>query len=273
MALPWRGLLHVTCVRPPARRAVFHFISQTLQRVPRYQIYLVMCGGVGFSVVIATILRLDVVKGHLVSTISADGLRTAVGVVVFWVVAGLRTAFASAGNQKGSWIFSTIHGRPAHFAIAIEELNAARIWVTLSAGVITFAALAVFRFLSPPELLTLRATAAQVLCGAGLCVLLADFFFLHVTEVAFSGQARPESNLALTVLRFFTFFPLVCWLSLDLQRWMETSGLHLGVAGAGIVVLHLWLRRHHRAVVREAAEQIAPEDGEDEFPMRLGLRY
>lgn len=273
IAPPWRGLLHITCVRPPVRRAVFHFIGQTLQRVPRYQIYLAMYGGVGFSVVIATILRLGVRNGHIAFAISSDGLRTALGVVAFWIVAGLRTAFASAGNEKGSWIFWAIHGRPAHYEVAIEEFNAAKVWVALCAGAITFVAWAVFRFLAPPELLTLRATAAQVLCGAGMCVLLTDFFFLRVTEVAFSGQARAESNLAFTVLRYFTFFPLVSWISLFLQKWMETSGLHLGVAGAGMVVLHLWLRRHHRAVVREAAEQVALEDGEDDFPLRLGLRY
>lgn len=273
MARPWSGLLHVTCVRPPARRAVFHFISQTLERVPRYQIYLVMYGGVGFSVVIATILRFDILKGHIAFAISADGLRTALGVIVFWVVAGLRTAFASAGNEKGSWILWTIHGRPAHFALGIEEFNAAKVWVMLCAGAVTAAALIVFRFLAPPELLTLHATAAQVLTGAGMCVLLTDFFFLRVTEVAFSGQARAQSNLAFTLLRYFTFFPLVSWLSFFLQEWMEGSGLHLGVAGAGMAVLHLWLRRHHRAVVREASEQVALEDGEEDFPMRLGLRY
>ena len=44
-------------VRPPVRRAVFHFIGQTFFRVPRYRIYLVLYGGVGLSVVAATVLR------------------------------------------------------------------------------------------------------------------------------------------------------------------------------------------------------------------------
>ena len=130
-----------------------------------------------------------------------------------------------------------------------------------------------FRLLSPPELLTLNATAAQVIAGGGMCVLLTDFFFLRVTTVACTGQPGPESNLAFVVLRYFTFFPLVSWLSWASQPWMEASGLHLGIAAGGIVVLHLWLRWHHRSVVREAVQQIPLEEGEDEFPMRLGLRY
>jgi hypothetical protein len=271
--LPWIGLLHVTLVRPPAMRAIFHFISHTLQRVPRYQIYLVMYGGVGVSVVIATILRLDVVRGQIEWSISADGIRAAVGIIAFWVIAGLRTAFVSSGNRQGSWILWAIHGRPPDFDTAYEELNAAKMWVMLSAGFVTLAALIVFRFLSPPELLTLNATAAQVIAGGGMCVLLTDFFFLHVTTVACTGQPGPESNLAFTVLRYFTFFPLVSWLSWVSQPWMEASGLHMGLSAGGIIVLHLWLRWRHRAVVREAVQQIPLEDGEDEFPMRLGLRY
>ena len=273
IAIPWNAVLHATVVRRPATRAIFHFIGQTLQRVPRYQIYLVLYGGVGVSVVIATVLRLSVVRGQLEWSISADGIRTAVGIIVFWVIAGLRTALVSSGNRQGSWILWAIHGRPPDFDTALAELNAAKIWVMLCAGFVTLAAIVVFRFLAPPELLTLSATAAQVIAGGGMCVLLTDFFFLRVTTVACTGQPGPESNLAFTVLRFFTFFPLVSWLSWASQPWMEASGLHLGIAAGGIVVLHLWLRWHHRAVVREEVQQIPLEDGEDEFPMRLGLRY
>ena len=61
VAKPFDKLLHATLIRPPIRRAVFHFISQTLMRVQRYRIYLVLYGGVGLSIVIATILRLAVV--------------------------------------------------------------------------------------------------------------------------------------------------------------------------------------------------------------------
>ncbi len=60
MVAPLNGLLHASIVRNPVRRAVFHFINQTLMRVPRYRIYLVLYGGVGLSVMIATVMRLSV---------------------------------------------------------------------------------------------------------------------------------------------------------------------------------------------------------------------
>lgn len=274
MATPFNGVLHAICVRPPVRRAVFHFISQTLLRVPRYRIYLVMYGGVGLSVVIATILRLEAVHGQIHSTVSADGIRTAVGIIAFWVIAGLRTAFVSPGNQPGSWTFRAIHGRPPKFQTAMEEFVAAKVWVMLCAGAVTLAAVAAFRLIDPPELLTLRATAAQLLVATGMCVLLTDCFFLNVTSVPFTGQqTATQGNLAFTVLWYFTFFPLVSWVSWASQPWMEASGQRLGMTAAGILVAHLWLRKHHREVVREFANQVPLEDGEDEFPMRLGLRY
>ena len=95
---------HASC-EAAVRRAVFHFISQTLLRVPRYRIYLVLYGGVGLSVLIATVLRLTVSKGHLRAEASADGIRVALGIVAFWVIAGMRTAFVSPGNQQGNWVF------------------------------------------------------------------------------------------------------------------------------------------------------------------------
>jgi hypothetical protein len=271
---PVHGALHWTLVRKPVRRAVFHFIGQTLGRVPRYRIYLVMYGGVGLSVVIATILRVNVTGEHVHAAVSADGIRVSIGTVVFWVIAGMRTAFVSPGNQRGSWALSIVHGNPPGVDTAVELLNAAKMWVLLAAGAATLAAMGAFRWISPPELLTAPATWAELLVAAGMCLLLTDAFFLNVMAVPFTGQpAREPSNLAFTVLRYFTFFPIVTWASWVSQPWIEASGEHFGMASAAIVAAHLWLRKRHRDVVREHCGQPALEEGEEDFPMRLGLRY
>ena len=108
-------------VRLPIGRAVFHFIGQTLLRVPRYRIYLVLYGGVGLSVVVATVLRFTITGKDLHVEFSAEGIRAAIGIVAFWVIAGLRTAFVSSGNQRGSWVLRFVHGRPPHFDAAMEH--------------------------------------------------------------------------------------------------------------------------------------------------------
>jgi hypothetical protein len=271
---PFNGLLHATVVRTPIRRSVFHFINQTLLRVLRYRIYLVLYGGVGLSVLIATVLRLGVSHGQLVAEASADGIRVAAGIVAFWVATGLRTAFTSSGNQAGSWIFRFVHGRPAQFNAAIQELLAAKVWVLLSAGIASTLAVFALRLVASPELLTWRSTAAQLLVGIGISVILADAFFANVMVVPFTGEAlsgRP--NLAFTLLRFFTLFPAVILLSLASEPWIEGNWVHFGVAALTVMVAHLWFRYRHRELVRIHSAQAELEDGEDEFPMRLGLRY
>jgi hypothetical protein len=267
------ALLHATAVRPPVRRAVFHFIGQTLMRVPRYRIYLVLYGGVGLSVVAASVLRFFINGTHLEASVSGDGIRATIGIVAFWVIAGMRAAFVSSGNRQGNWALRIVHGQPPSFEAAIEQLTAAKMWVFLCAVSMTLGAFALLRPFAPSELLGVRPTIAQLLVAVGLCILLTDAFFLSVTTVPFTGESREQSNLAFTILKYYTCFPFVMMMCFASQFLIERSGRNLGVAVVIIVVLHLWLRKRHRGVVRLHCEQIGLEDDEDEFPLRLGLRY
>jgi len=271
---PANAAVHALLVRRPVGRAVFHFINQTLLRLPRYRIYLVLYGGVGLSVLIATVLRLNVVQGQLRAEASPDGIRAAVGIVAFWVTVGLRSAFVSSGNQRGGWIFRFTHGRPAYFAAAIQGLDATKMWVFACSALMTALVVAALRVISPAELRTIHATAAQVLVGAGLCVMLTDAVFAQVLTVPFTGEAAGEKpNLAFTMLKFFTFFPFVTTGALVSEMWIENSWAHFAAAALTVLVLHLWFRYRHREAVRINSQQAEVEEGEDDFPMRLGLRY
>jgi hypothetical protein len=107
-----------------------------------------------------------------------------------------------------------------------------------------------------------------------MCVLLTDAFFLNVTIVPFTGEpAREQANLAFTMLKYFTFFPVVTALSLASEHWIENNAEHFGIAAILVVVAHLWFRKRHRDVVRLDSSQMELEEGEEEFPIKLGLRY
>lgn len=272
-ARPFDGLLHATLLRSPVSRAVYHFIGQTLLRVQRYRIYLILYGGVGLSVVVSSVLRLTVAHGDVRAEISADGIRAAIAIVAFWTIAGLRMAFVSPGNRQGSWAFHIVHGRPPHFNAAMEQLRAARVWVLLWALVVTSGACLAFRVFAPAELLTLPATASQLLVAAGMCLLLTDILFLNVKIAAFSGErAREQSNLAIGVLKYLAFVPAVVWFPLISESWIEVSAQHFILAAAAIAMTHLALRSRHRAIVREHCNTPGLEDDEEEFPLKLGLR-
>jgi hypothetical protein len=271
---PLDYLIHATVLRPPIRRAVFHFISQTLLRVPRYRIYLVLYGGTGVAVVAATILRLTVVHEHIRIDMSPDGIRSATGILAVWVIAGLHMAFVSPGNQQGGWIFRLILGRPPDFDSAIEQSLAARVWVLLWGLTISCGACLAFRAFAPRELRIWPATVSQLLIATGMCLLLSDILFLNVKIVAFTGEpAREQSNLAISVLKFFAFVPVVAWVPVISGPWIEQSIQHLIIAAAAIAAAHLVLQTRHRQILREHCNLPGLEDDEEEFPMKLGLRY
>ncbi len=271
---PLDAIFHATIVRPPVRRAVFHFIGQTVLRVPRYRIYLVLYGGVGLSLVATAILRFEVVHETVRIAISADGIRAALGIVAFWVIAGMRMAFVSSGNRQGNWAFRIVHGRPPNFLLAVEQLRAAKVWVFLWALALTLGAGTALRVISPPQLLTWPATASQILVVFAMCLLLTDALFLNVTTVAFTGEpTRGQSNLALTVLKYYTAFPVVAMFPIVAESWVEKSLRHMVIAAFIAAVAHLALRHRHRSIVRQHCNLPALEDGEEDFPMKLGLRY
>lgn len=265
-------LLHLALARSPVRRGVLHFIGQTLLRVPRYRIYLVLYGGVGLSVVVAGILRLTVVHRSVHVEISADGLRSAIAIIAFWIVAGLRAAFVSPGNQQGGWVFRIVDGNPPGLLRALDRLEAAKTWVCAWALFITLAAVFAARAIAPPELLTTQATVAQLLIATSLCLLFTDVFFLHVTTVPFTGApSSEEDNLAFTLLKYFTFFPVVLVIPLLTEPWIERKLWHFALTACIVITAHIALRLRHRTLVGMYCREPALEEGEEGFPLRLGL--
>jgi hypothetical protein len=152
--------------------------------------------------------------------------------------------------------------------------GAAALWVWLAASSVTCAAIAAFQLIDPAELRTWPSLASQLVTGLGLCLLLTDAFFLNVTTIPFTGE-RPahEQNLAFAVLRYYTFFPFVTAFSVACEYFLECGGARLGIALTVIAVVHLWMRKRHRGIVRIDSGALPLEEDEDDFPLRLGLRY
>ena len=65
----------------------------------------------------------------------------------------------------------------------------------------------------------------------GMCLLLTDAFFLNVTAVPFTGGTREPSNLAFTVLKYFSSFPFIAPLSVGLQFLDRTERAKLRNCG------------------------------------------
>jgi hypothetical protein len=270
----WMGrVTNAVVVRLPQRRATFHFVTQTIFRVPRYRIYLVLYGGVGLSIVIASVLRFAVTNGSVEVLVSAGGLRASIGIVVFWALAGLRLAFLSPGNQRGNWIFNFVDGRPPEVQTALEQLGAVKTWALMFVGCVTVAACGVAGAIAPPELQTARSLIAEALVAVGMCLVVTDLFFLHVTTVAFTGETKNEQpNPALAVAKYFTFFPIVVWLAVFAGPWIEKSVWRYLAIAIALAAGHALIVMRHRTIVREYCELFPQDEEGNQFLVRLDLR-
>jgi hypothetical protein len=113
-----------------------------------------------------------------------------------------------------------------------------------------------------------------MLVAVALSVLLTDVFFLNVKTIPFTG-AKPHAaaNFALLLIPYLGFFPAVVLFTVGLEPVIEASVGHLALTAGIVVGAHLVLRVLHRRRIAEFTQLVDADGDEEEFPLRLGLRY
>jgi hypothetical protein len=266
-AAPFQRILQATVLRLPAQRAIFHFISQTILRSQRQRVMLAMYGGLAIALTLSDMLIFRVGDGHVRPVLLPSGIRSAIPVMVFWTVAGLRSVLASPIDRRGAWLFRVIIGRPN-----TGHLAGARVWVTLWAAVIGLAAAIALHALSPESLQSHLVSADQLLIAIGVSILLADIYLFSVRSVPFTHLRKSSiTDLPLVIVRYVVLFPLLVAILVHNETWIEANPLHLIKALLFLVAAHvLLLKTHARSLLQSTLD--TPSDEADEFPLRLGLR-
>jgi hypothetical protein len=262
-----RRVLHATILRQPPQRAVFHFISQTILRAQRQRITLAMFGGLSVAIALAQMVVFAVEPGHVHTTLLPQGIRSAVPIMIFLTVIGLRSAVVAPVDRRGSWLFSVIIGSPRS-----RHLAGTGIWITLSALVIGVATALSLHTLSPETLKIPRVTAGQILVAGGLSLLLSDIFLFSIRTIPFTHLRRGSVNdLPLAVVRYFVLFPFFVAIVVDQEAWIEASAAHLFITLVLFAAAHALLERAHAQLLTQSALDVPPNEA-DEFPQGLGLR-
>jgi len=254
---PWLATLVHRVVRRPGERAVFHFIGQTIRRNNRYQVYLAMYCGTGLALALACAVTLRVSGGGIRPAFSDEGLHAMMPLLLFWVIAGLRTAFAFPLNLPAGWIFR-ITG-----ATLSECTAAARKWVLLCGMGVMCCILVALRVTG----WDVRHLLVQVVCGLCLCVLLTDGFFSQ-QSVPFNRPRMPgRTSLPLMLTLYVGVFPPFIFWVIDMEMKMEKDLLKLLLLGFAATAIHTAL-----GVLRRGPEEVEEEmEGyEGEFQL-LGL--
>lgn len=269
LAVPANELVHATLVRKPGARAIWHFIAGNLMRVPRYRMILVLYGGAGLALIFASVARLAVSGSHLRFFFSPGGLSAAIPVVAFWTVSGLRSTFLATAEPRGRWIFGVTVGNTAP-----EALWAMERWVFCCSALATVAAATLKVVAIGSSTLAWSALIAPFLTAISLSLLLTDAFFLNVTTIPFTGaRATSATNFALLLIPYLGFFPAVVVATAAVEPWIARRGSHLIAATALALAAHLTLRFIRSRRIAERLQQVIPDEDEEEFPLRLGLRY
>ena len=196
----WRWLNRIvhSIVRRPGERGVFHFIGQTMARNNRYQVYLAMYCGAGLALGVACAAAVTTTGGHLQTTLSIRGLHAVMPLLLFWVVAGLRAAFAFPLSLSAGWIFRIT-------GVQISECAAAaRRWTFLCALVAMGGILALLRVAG----WNARQLIVQGVFGLCLCVVLTDGFFAFQRAVPFNRPRMPgRTSLPLMLTLYVGVLP------------------------------------------------------------------
>jgi hypothetical protein len=254
----WLAWLVHGVVRRPGERAVFHFIGQTIARNNRYQVYLAMYGGIGLALAIAFSLTFRIDHDSLEPGLSNPGLHAVLPLLLFWLIAGLRVAFAFPQSLTAGWVFR-ITG-----VYTGECAAAARKWVFLCGVALTCSIVAALRAAGWDA----RHLLVQSVFGLCICILLTDGFFFSQQTVPFNQPRMPgKTSFPLMLTLYLGVFPLFVSLTIVAEMLIEKHPAKLLLPVLITIAIHTALALLRRGP-GEVEEEMEGYDGEFQL---LGL--
>ena len=248
------SLLAKACGRlrqSPPQRAMFLFIGQTMRRTSRYQAYLAIYTGAGVALAAACGSTLVLTPASLVLNVSNIGVHAVYPLLCFWLIAGLRTAFAFPVQLQARWIFR-IAGPDNRF-LARASSN----WALASAFLLLILTLLATRMLgwNGRQLLT------EAVFGMCLALLLTDAFFF-VRAVPLTQPRLPgRTNFALLLTLYIGVLPPLLFAVSVSEVYVER---HLGYLAAMVALaagFHALVKRVHTQPM-ESEEEMEGYEGE-----------
>lgn len=239
-------LVHML-VRRPGERAVFHFIGQTIARNNRYQVYLAMYGGSGLALAIGFALSFRIHHDTLETSLSNPGLHAVLPLLLFWLIAGLRVAFAFPQNLAARWVFR-ITG-----VYTGECASAARKWVFFCSIGLLGSVLTLLRAVGWDA----RHLLVQAVCGVCIAVLLTDGFFFSQQTVPFNQPRMPgKTSFPLMLSLYLGVFPLFVGLTVTAEILIEKHPAKMLLPVLTTIAIHsaLTLMRRGPGEVEEEME-------------------
>jgi hypothetical protein len=234
--LVWTSIAHRTLLRTADTRAVFHFMRQTLVRLSRYHVALAAYTGAGIALSLTFAVHIEVTGQASQIGLLHREARAVLPLLLFWLVAGLHTAFSLPADLGARWIFR-LAGLETRRVISTAKLFVFSGCCVLIAAVLSVLAACGWDFV---ELLL------QAVFGSVCAVFLIDGFFFLEAYVPFTRPSLSgRSSLPMTLAIYIFGVPVLILLMLTLEDWVGHNGWRLLRAIGGFLVIHglmHWLR-------------------------------
>lgn len=236
-------------VRAPQERAMFYFVGQTMQRVARYHVYLAMYGGTGLALALAcgVVLRSETATPSL----STFGMHAVFALLCFWVVAGLRTAYAFPETLAARWVFRVAGPDDRDLAAAGKR------WASLATAGLLFSSVVALAAAG----WSARSLLVQTICGGCLAVFVTGSFFYARAAPLIQPRMPGRSNFALFLTLYLgVLTPFLFGIVYGESRVEGELWLLVPIV-TSTVLLHLAVR-HLSHKPMEAEEEMEGYDGE-----------
>jgi hypothetical protein len=214
------------------------------------------CGS-GLAFAIACGVTFHTTGGRVHPALSCEGLHAILPLLLFWTIAGLRTAFAFPLNLSAGWVFRVT-------GVKIGDCAAgARKWVLGCAMGVMCCVLVALRLAGWDT----RHLLVQAVCGLCLCVLLTDALFFSQEAVPFNQPRMPaRTNFPLMLTLYVGVLPFYVFLLTQMELGIEKKLSKLLVLGLTAALLHTANLRRNRS--EEVEEEMEGYEGEFQL---LGL--
>jgi hypothetical protein len=261
-------VLYRTLLRMPQTRAIFHFLSKTIARNNRYQVYLAVYAGVGLALSLCTVITIRITPQRLlVPALSVSGLHAVLPLLLFWLVFGLKTAFGYPVELAARWVFPISLRQPVAESFPGMSAKAAKSWIQICCGLLALVLVCLLLGLH----WSWWALGVQAEAGICLSILLPDAFFLGRTQIPFTRvRSSGGSGLPMLFIGYGVFFPA---LLLSIVEW-ETAAEKKPIDALWMAICTLgahWVLRLIDRLARQGIVGGFPEDEEDPGPQVLGL--
>jgi hypothetical protein len=214
--------------------------------------------GTGLALAVACALTFRLNHGTLQPGLSYPGLHTLLPLLLFWIIAGLRVAFAFPQNLAAGWVFR-ITG-----VYTGECAAAARKWVFFCATAIICCVMAALKAAGWDA----RHLLVQAVFGLCISILLTDGFFFSQNTVPFNQPHMPgKTSFPLMLSLYLGAFPLFVGLTVTAEMQIEKHPGRLLLLALITMSVHTALTLLRRGP-GEVEEEMEGYDGEFQL---LGL--